>query len=211
MSNRIDEDPVAVLARWLEQTVAAGRQRNADAMMLATADTEGRPSARMVLLKRIDVDRGFGVFYTHYGSRKALELEARPRAAAVLYWPEAGRQVRLEGPVLRSPETESDAYFASRPVGSQLHAWVSEQSRTLADPALLDQRLEAKRRELRVADGGAVPRPVFWGGFRLWFQAVELWREGRDRFHERVRYERDLAPSSDGFAPSRWRARRLQP
>jgi pyridoxamine 5'-phosphate oxidase len=208
----LQNDPVAVIVSWLEAATVAGGQRNPNAMTLATVDPEGRPSARMVLLKHIDSAQGFGVFYTHYGSRKGRDLAHCARAAAVLYWPEPGRQVRLEGPVTRSPGAESDAYFASRPEASQLNAWVSEQSRTLTDPALLDERLEAKRRELRLATpDGPFPRPEFWGGFRLWFEAVELWREGRDRFHERLRYERDLRARGDSYDASDWRPRRLQP
>lgn len=207
---RLEDDPVAVLVRWLEEAAASGRQRNPNAMALATVDLEGRPSARMVLLKHVDVARGFGVFYTNYDSRKGRDLMHESRAAAVLYWPEPGRQARLEGPVVRSPDAESDAYFASRPLASQLNAWVSEQSRTLTDPALLDERLQIKRRELQ-PDDQAVPRPAFWGGLRLWFDAVELWREGRDRFHERLRYERDLGTRGDSFDASDWRSRRLQP
>lgn len=207
-----DTDPVAVFARWLDEALAAGRQRNANAMALATADADGRPSVRMVLLKNVDIARGFAVFYTHYASRKGREIEHRAQAAAVLYWPEPGRQARLEGPVVRSPEIESDTYFASRPVGSQLNAWVSEQSEPLPVPALLDQRLEARQLEFRLASPGAVvPRPPFWGGFRLWFEAIELWREGSDRFHERTRFERRLQPQGDSFEWSDWRSRRLQP
>jgi pyridoxamine 5'-phosphate oxidase len=207
-----ENDPLAVIVAWLDEATAAGAQRNPNAMALATVDPEGRPSARMVLLKHIDAAQGFGVFYTHYGSRKGRDLAHSAHAAAVLYWPEPGRQVRLEGPVTRSPGAESDAYFASRPEGSQLNAWVSEQSRSLTDPAVLDERLQAKRRELRLdAPDGPFPRPSFWGGFRLWFEAIELWREGRDRFHERVRYERDLRARGDSFDAGHWLARRLQP
>jgi pyridoxamine 5'-phosphate oxidase len=126
------DDPLPLVRQWLDAAAASG-QRNPDAMAFATVDASGRPSVRMVLMRGLSVGQGFGVFYTHYGSRKGVELEHNRRGAGVMYWAPLGRQVRLEGPVVRSPESESDAYFATRPWRSQLNAWVSEQS------ALLDE------------------------------------------------------------------------
>jgi pyridoxamine 5'-phosphate oxidase len=203
------DDPVPTAAQWLADAEALGR-RNANALALATTDAAGRPSVRMVLLKEL-APAGYGVFYTHYGSRKAAELSATQRAAGVLYWHELGRQIRFEGVVLRSPAAESDAYFATRPWRSQLNAWSSEQSRPLDDPAELERRAA----KIAAEHGGAakpLARPDSWGGYRLWFEAVELWVEGRDRFHERVRYERRLARRDDhSFVADRWRKQRLQP
>ena len=203
------DDPLPTAAQWLAEAEALGR-RNANAVALATTDAAGRPSVRMVLLKELAA-AGYGVFYTHYGSRKAADLSATPRAAGVLYWHELGRQIRFEGLVVRSPAAESDAYFATRPWRSQLNAWSSEQSRPLDDPA------ELERRATKVAaeHGDApkrLPRPDFWGGYRLWFDALELWVEGQDRFHERVLYERPLTRRDEHtFTASRWRKQRLQP
>ena len=202
------EDPVRTAAQWLGEAEALGR-RNANAMALASVDAAGRPSARMVLLKEL-APLGYAVFYTNYGSRKGAELLATHRAAGVLYWHELGRQVRLEGPVVRSPEAESDAYFATRPLASQINAWSSEQSRPLPDPAALEERA-AKVASTKPAARG-LARPDFWGGFRLWLESVELWVEGRDRFHERVRYERPLeARDANTFETGRWTWQRLQP
>ena len=202
------EDPIRTAAQWLGEAEALGR-RNANAMALASVDAAGRPSARMVLLKEL-APLGYAVFYTNYGSRKGAELLATHRAAGVLYWHELGRQVRLEGPVVRSPEAESDAYFATRPMPSQINAWSSEQSRPLPDPAALEERA-AKVASTKPAARG-LPRPDFWGGFRLWLESVELWVEGRDRFHERVRYERPLeARDAYTFETGRWTWQRLQP
>jgi pyridoxamine 5'-phosphate oxidase len=202
------EDPVRVAAQWLGEAEALGR-RNANALALASVDAAGRPSARMVLLKEL-APLGYVVFYTNYGSRKGEELLTTGRAAGVLYWHELGRQVRLEGPVVRSPDAESDAYFATRPLASQVNAWSSEQSRPLADPAALEER--AAKVVVTKPAGGGLPRPAFWGGFRLWLDAVELWVEGRDRFHERVRYERRLdAHDPYLFKTGRWTWQRLQP
>jgi pyridoxamine 5'-phosphate oxidase len=205
--NQPPDDPVPTVVRWLAEAEALGR-RNANAIALASTDAAGRPSVRMVLLKEL-APAGYAVFYTNYGSRKAAELEATRRAAAVLYWHELGRQVRFEGRVVRSPDAESDAYFLTRPWRSQVNAWSSEQSRPIADVAELERRAA----EIAGTDATrALQRPPFWGGFRLWFDAVELWVEGADRFHERVRYERELrARNAYTFGGGRWQWQRLQP
>ena len=201
------EDPVRAAAQWLGEAEALGR-RNANAMALACADAAGQPSVRMVLLKEL-APLGYLVFYTNYGSRKGAELAATGKGAAVLYWHELGRQIRFEGLVVRSPPAESDRYFASRASPSQINAWSSEQSRPLADPAALEERA-AKVGGAKTGD--TLPRPEFWGGFRLWLAAVELWVEGQNRFHERVRYERGLdARDAYSFEPGRWTWQHLQP
>lgn len=210
-------DPLPVAMRWLADATARDR-RNPNAMALATVDATGRPSARMVLLKEL-APAGYGVFYTNYGSRKASELDATRRAAAVLYWDELGRQLRFEGAIMRSPIAESDAYFASRAWRSQLNAWSSEQSRPIDDLAELERRAVTKARELGVTSLGESPpagrllaRPAFWGGYRLWFDSVELWAEGADRFHERLSYRRDLGPQhAHEYRPGPWSWQRLQP
>jgi pyridoxamine 5'-phosphate oxidase len=165
---------------------------------------------RYVLLKFLSVEHGYIVFYTNYGSRKGSELTANGFAAAALYWEELGRQLRFEGPVLRSPAAESDAYFETRPRASQLNAWASEQSRPLGHSSQMQARLVDRQHEFEALEH--VPRPPSWGGFRIWLAAVELWSEGANRFHERARYERDLAASASGhFECGSWRQRYLQP
>jgi pyridoxamine 5'-phosphate oxidase len=212
----VPDDPLPTAIRWLDEAAALGR-RNPNALALATVSSAGKPAVRMVLLKAL-VPAGYGVFYTNYGSRKAAELTATGRAAGVLYWDELGRQVRFEGAVVRSPIAESDAYFASRPFRSQVNAWSSEQSRPLDEPELLDQRAAAKAAEFGAAGGDAgtgaraLTRPEFWGGFRLWFDAVELWVEGENRFHERLAYQRSLSVADPhSFHAGPWTWRRLQP
>jgi len=206
------DDPLPIAIRWLGEAEALGR-RNANAIALASTDRTGRPSVRMVLVKGL-APAGYLVFYTNYGSRKAAELETTGRAAAVLYWHELGRQIRFEGVVVRSPALESDAYFATRPRQSQVSAWSSEQSRPLSDPAELERRAA---RIVAERGGGSspqqpLPRPEFWGGYRLWIDALELWVEGAHRFHERVRYERRLEPTNThSFVADSWRWQRLQP
>lgn len=179
-------EPLPFAEQWLAEA-AARDTKNPWAMALATASAEGRPSVRFVLLKSLSMTGGFIVFYTNYGSRKAIELDANAAAAGAIYWPEAGRQLRFEGRIERSPAAESDAYFATRPRLSQLNAWASEQSRPIAAPEEMSERLAARADEF--AGTAGVPRPPGWGGYRLHLEAVEFWLEGTDRFHERLRYE----------------------
>jgi pyridoxamine 5'-phosphate oxidase len=156
------------------------------AVALATADASGGPSVRMVLLRGVDA-RGF-VFFTNRGSRKALEIAANSRAALCFYWPRLDEQVRVEGAVELVKDEESDAYFASRPRGSQIGAWASKQSTILASR----EDLEAAAREVEERFAGVpVPRPPFWGGYRVVPASIEFWRAGANRLHERVRYDRE--------------------
>jgi len=192
----VDADPVVQFGRWFEQAGHAGLLEP-HAMTLATATPDGRPSARMVLLRGFD-ERGF-CFYTNYESRKAAELAANPRAALVFWWGELERQVRIEGTVERTSLAESEAYFASRPPGSQLSAAASPQSRVIEDRAALERRVA----ELATAVSDAhVPRPGFWGGYRLAHEVVEFWQGRPNRLHDRLRYRR---------AGDTWRIERLAP
>ncbi len=180
-------DPIAEIRAHFEKAKQT-ETGDATAMALATADAEGRPSARMVLLKQVD-ERGF-VFFTNYTSRKAAQLAENPHAALCIYWPSLALQVRVEGPVARVPEEESDAYFASRARGSQIGAWASRQSSPLDSRARLVVRVA--KYEARFA-ARAVPRPPFWGGFRLAPERIELWWNRADRLHERRLYTREGA------------------
>jgi len=180
---QVDRDPLRQFARWFEEAAAAGVAMP-EAMALATATADGRPSVRMVLLKGFD-ERGFS-FYTGYESRKGRELAENPRAALLFHWP--GRQVRIEGPVERLPAEESDAYFASRPRGSRLSAIASRQSEVVSSR----EELEARVAELEERFAGAEPlRPDRWGGFRLVPETYELWQNRDDRLHDRLRYRRN--------------------
>jgi pyridoxamine 5'-phosphate oxidase len=181
----VDADPIVQVRRWLAEAVAAGL-REPNAMVLATAGTDGLPSARTVLLRGIDA-RGFA-FYTSYRSRKAAELAVNAQAALLFPWIDLERQVAVRGTVAKVTAEESDTYFASRPRGSQLGAWASEQSAVVAGRATFEQRLDELRARLA---GAAVARPDDWGGFRVTPVEVELWQGRRDRLHDRLRYRRD--------------------
>jgi pyridoxamine 5'-phosphate oxidase len=194
--NGLLEDPLAQFQLWYREAEAANPAPEAAA--LATATPDGRPSVRMVLVKRVD-ELGFG-FHTNLESRKGLELAANPRAALLFHWRGGpGRQVRVEGGVERVPGAEAEEYFRTRPHGSRLAAWASPQSRPIADRAELERRY--REAEERFA-GGEIPLPPHWGGFRLVADAYEFWQQGEHRLHDRVRYERD----GEG-----WRATRLAP
>jgi len=192
----LSQDPLELFEHWFAEAKRAGVEVP-EAMTLATATGGGVPSARMVLLKGADED-GF-VFYTGYGSRKSEELEQNPRAALVFYWRPLGRQVRVEGSVERVSEPESAAYFATRPRGSQLAAWASQQSRPLGSREELDRRYAELEREY---EGRDVPLPPHWGGYRLHPEAIEFWEHRENRLHDRVRYTR---------AREGWKAERLSP
>jgi pyridoxamine 5'-phosphate oxidase len=177
-------DPIAQFQRLFEQ--AAAQCAEPDAMVLATVDPDGRPSARYVLLKGVDA-RGF-VFYTNLGSRKAAALAAHPYAALCFYWAPIGKQVRVEGVVERVTDQEADVYFATRPRESQIGAWASKQSSRLVSRSEIDRRVsEAAAR----FEGGAVARPPFWSGFRVVASAIEIWTRDPARLHERERFERE--------------------
>ena len=192
----VDADPVVQFRRWFEQAEQAGLLEPT-AMTLATATPDGRPSARMVLLRGFD-ERGF-CFYTNHESRKGVELAANPRAALVFWWGELERQVRIEGPVAPTSRAESEAYFHSRPPGSQLSAAASPQSRVIQDRAVLERRVAELAAD---SADGQVPLPDFWGGYRLTHEVVEFWQGRPNRLHDRLRYRR----AGDG-----WKIERLAP
>jgi len=189
-------DPMVQFGAWFENVVEANLHEP-NAMTLATTSDEGRPSARTVLLKGYD-GRGF-VFYTNYEGRKARDLEANPACALLFYWGELERQVRVEGRASRLPGGESDAYFASRPRGSRLGAWASEQSRPVRDRSVLEERVRALEAEYEDRE---IPRPPFWGGYRVEPETIEFWQGRENRLHDRISYRRE-----EGV----WRLERLQP
>ena len=187
------DDPFALFDAWFAEARAA-EPNDAEAMALATADADGRPSVRMVLLKGHGPD-GFD-FYTNFDSRKGGELAANPQAALLFHWKSLRRQVRIEGPVDLLPAATADSYFATRGRDSQLGAWASDQSRPLADRETFEARYEAM--QIRFA-GEDVPRPPRWGGFRLIPERIELWSDRPHRLHERRLFTRAAGGWTEGL------------
>jgi pyridoxamine 5'-phosphate oxidase len=190
-------DPIAMFGEWLAVAVESGL-REPNAMTLATSTPDGRPSARVVLLKSFD-RQGF-VFFTNYASRKGRELQDNPRAALVFWWGELERQVRVEGHVVQVSGEESDAYYHSRPLGARLGAWVSAQSSVIPGRAVLEERLAQVNEQYAAS---APERPPFWGGYRLVPATIEFWQGGEHRLHDRLLYAR----TEDGS----WQMARLSP
>jgi pyridoxamine 5'-phosphate oxidase len=216
-------NPLVIAAQWLAQAQADAAQPNPNAMVLATVDDRGYPSARVVLCKEIHPQAGFIVFYTNYRSRKGRELEANPRAAVLFHWDHRHRQVRAEGRIESLSEAENDDYFRSRPWQSRLGAWASEQSQPVESRQALERSVATMARRFGIPYDGPgtpepenvavdVPRPPHWGGYRLCADAVELWVEGQFRIHDRALWTRTLPDrlSGGGGGPS-WSATRLQP
>jgi len=193
----LDPNPFKQFEKWFGEIVAASLIEP-NAMTLATATKDGVPSARIVLLKGFD-ERGF-TFFTNYESQKARELEANPHAALVFYWAELERQVRVTGEVSRVTREESEAYFQSRPIGSQLGALASHQSQVIPNREVLEKRLAELTTEYQ---GRPIPLPPHWGGYRLAPQAIEFWQGRPNRLHDRLRYTRQ----PDGS----WLIERLSP
>ena len=196
LESELEPDPLRQFERWFRAAAGAGL-RAPEAMAVATADADARPSLRMVLLKHFDGD-GF-VFFTGYDSRKGRDLAANPRAALLFYWDPLGRQIRIEGDAARTSAHETERYFHSRPRGSQLAALASIQSAVIPSREELDERYGRLADEL---EGAEVPVPPTWGGFRVRPETYEFWQHRENRLHDRLRYRR---------AGSRWVVERLAP
>ncbi|MEX3555463.1 MAG: pyridoxamine 5'-phosphate oxidase [Burkholderia gladioli] len=194
----VASDPIRQFDKWFKEALDA-QLPEPNTMTLATVDADGRPSARIVLIKDVD-QRGF-VFFTNYESRKGREIAHNPHAALLFYWIELERQVRIEGRIEKTSAAESDSYFASRPVGSRIGAWASEQSAVIANREVL----EARERDFGARYGENPPRPPHWGGYRLVPEAIEFWQGRPSRLHDRLRYLRDPAGSDT------WTIERLSP
>jgi len=206
-----------MLASWLDEATRSKNAPNPNAMVLATASSDAVPSARLVLCKAIEPDAGALVFYTNYTSLKARDLCANPRTACVFHWDHTGRQARTSGLAERVSDEESSAYFKTRPLLSRLGVWASDQGRPLDRRTELVARVREAMRRFGVSphhlllpqSAPDIPRPEFWGGYRIRLDMVELWLGGGGRLHDRAVWNRSLDPTNT--RPPHWSATRLQP
>jgi len=219
----LPQDPMHWANAWIEEAHAAKLRRNPGSMTVVTLSAEGNPSARIVLCKDFVPDPGYLVFHTNYNSQKAREIVANSKVAVVFHWDGPGRQVRIEGLAIQSPREESDAYFASRDWGARLGAWGSDQSAELDSRDALVAQIRVRADELGVKLGDDlltlassekpdIERPPHWGGIRIWANAIELWKDGADRIHDRALWTRSLVRASEHeFSVTPWVGTRLQP
>ncbi len=192
----VDANPILQFQKWFKEAVDA-KVNEPNAMTVATASSEGRPSARILLLRNFD-ENGF-VFYTNYTSRKGGEILKNPYASLLFFWPELERQVRIEGKLIKQSEEESDKYFKTRPRTSKLGAWTSEQSRVVASRKALDEEYEKMSQKY---PGEDVPRPIYWGGYVLEPTSIEFWQGRPSRLHDRLLYTKEK---------NSWKIERLAP
>lgn len=223
LPDRLPDNPMDWADAWLQEATRQSVQRNPNSMTFVSVADSGQPSARVVLCKSFVANPGYVVFHTNYKSRKVDELASQPNVAATFHWDALGRQIRLEGIAVYSPDDESDEYFASRDWGSQIGAWGSDQSAALVSRQVLREQVRDRARSLGVdvskdlqsLAGDQKPliaRPPHWGGIRMWPAYIELWIEGSDRIHERAAWSRRLARAGDhDFDVSPWIGSRLQP
>lgn len=226
LADPLPEEPLALAAAWLDEARTLAAQPNPNAMVIATVDDRGQPSARVVLCKEIIADPGYVCFFTNYQSQKGREIELNQRVALVLHWDHLHRQVRIEGRVVRAPAAESDAYFESRPWQRRIGAWASAQSQPVASRVELESAVVQTAQRFGTPVPGpedeprdakldvSIPRPPHWGGYHVYAEAVELWVEGESRIHDRARWQRTLEGGNLLSAPqvkSAWRSSRLQP
>lgn len=217
----LPDNPFPIFEGWFDQAVANKVQPNPNAMYVSTVDADGTPSSRTVLCKLIHPDPGAIVFFTNYESRKGRAISATGLVSVLFHWDTMNKQVRIEGPAVRSPEAESDAYYASRRWESRVGAWASDQSQPIESHDALMLRVFETVEKLGldaaklVKDGPdarvEIPRPPFWGGYRVYPRAMELWCASETRLHDRARWTRELSPDGEGFDCGPWSATRLQP
>jgi len=208
LPDALPANPLPIIEQWLNQAMEEAQRPNPNSMSLATVSETGAPSVRVVLCKELQCDPGYMVFYTNYLSAKGNDIDGNPKVAISMHWDRAGRQVRAEGILIKSPDVESDAYFNSRDRGSRIGAWASDQSAPIGSRSELENKfIDVTKR----FDGEDIPRPPHWGGYRLWFTAVELWVSLESRLHDRARWEREVTLSPEPVSGD-WTCRgRLQP
>ena len=211
-------NPMEVLNDWMKEVSEAEKQPNPNCFSIATTNQEGSSNVRMVLCREINIVDGYVVFYSNYNSTKAIELAYQPKCSGVFHWDNYGYQIRIKGYALKSPQDESDDYFLSRSLGSQVAAWASQQSNSIGSRKDLESQFDKalkkfniERKQLAINDK-KLPRPPFWGGYRIWIHQIEIWLNQNDRFHDRLLFQRDLSLKGNAYISTQgWTKKRLQP
>ena len=217
LPSNLPKNPLPTFEKWLNEAKGDGVLPNPDAMALATVNAEGRSSTRIVLCKQLVIDPGYLVFYSNYESSKGEDIDTNNAVSGAFHWDHLNTQVRFEGLAMRSPAEESDAYFKTRDKESQIGAWSSAQSKPIRNRRMLKDKHVATTRklvDLAVKTGKMdIPRPPFWGGYRIWLSALELWVRGDARLHDRGRWERplDAGTENEDYIPGSWKSTRIQP
>ncbi|MEC8956441.1 MAG: pyridoxal 5'-phosphate synthase [Pseudomonadota bacterium] len=218
----LPNNPMHIAKAWFDEACENRLQPNPNAMTLATINKNSSPSARIVLCKSFVPDPGYILLFTNYESDKGQEIKNNANSSVVFHWDHTGQQIRIKGISILSSTEESDAYFASRNIGSQLSAWGSNQSQPISSREALIEQMQKKAHEYGIdikkgdIDGdqkttSPISRPPHWGGIRIWASDIELWIHGEDRIHDRALWKRKLTPEDNSFSPSEWIGTRLQP
>ena len=218
LSQSMTQNPLLLLQSWFNEAMELDLQPNPDTMAIATSNSQGLPNVRMVLCKEINTEEGYVVFYTNYNSVKSMEIKENPKCSALFHWDKLGYQIRIRGEILQSPDEENDAYFATRSLGSQVGAWASDQSNPVENRQALDDQFQQILDRFNLTNESItrneqkIPRPPYWGGYRLWIEEVEFWLNRKDRLHDRLHFKRSLTISSKGIETGdNWTVKRLQP
>ena len=211
LADPLPGSPLLLLDQWIREAHERRVQPNPGSMTLATLGADGALSARVVLCRGYDAERGFVLFFSNSRSRKGRALHENPRAAAVFHWDALQRQVRIEGRIGQSPDAETEGYFSSRARPVQIGLWASEQSEPVASREAFLERLAAEERRFEERGASEIPRPPHWLGYRLFFERIELWVGADGRAHDRALWVRELKEVGDGFAGGNWSVSRLQP
>ncbi len=215
------DNPLQLLEEWFNEAIDKKVQRHPNAMSLSTVGNDNTASARMVLVKDLSSKLDYITFYTNYLSRKSQQLNINNSVAGIFHWDMLGRQIRMEGKAIRSPDIESNNYFSQRSWLSQLNAWSSMQSQPLKKQDDLKKEVIKKAEAFGISSDQLlskklgnkidIPRPSYWGGFRFWMNMIEFWHEGKDRYHERLCFRRKIEAKNNTFVCSKWKSEYLQP
>lgn len=210
-------NPLSTLQDWMEKVSDSNAQPNPNCMSVSTVDSNGLPNTRMVLCKELNTEEGHLTFYTNYSSIKSKELESNAKCSALFHWDKFGLQVRIRGTAIRCTDSKNDAYFSSRDLGSQIAAWASDQSKEIESLEMMDNSYQIIMDKFSIGNlennsEKKIPRPDFWGGYEIWVEEIELWKNQKNRFHDRLKFTRNINIKNGNIDPDKkWNVIRIQP